>query len=278
MAGGTKFERHASQVIFDPVARDFVVTWSKCNVPDADRLLKRAPASWIPSVSSIVTLYERGMIPSEQIVFAARAIGRAWLAGDRDELDTEGAKKAAELVHDLSSMCVDSSSNSVAMDIGQAMRHLSDEISAVRFSNVDAADFEDEKVLPAISAAASECLGIPGFLSWPPGSKRRRFMFCLNKTERTPVVYSIVALIFDCGACPLLSLSDMRALRMRARSFAPIDRQMDADTILSFASYALGAMREARNSGLSKIGNPITQQELADILSDESSTNTKKEN
>lgn len=275
--GRVKFERQASQVAFDPVSREFVVTWSKCNVPEADRLLKRAPASWMPSVASVVTLYERGRIPPEQVVYAARAVGRAWLAGDRDDLDTEGARKAAELVHDLSSMCVDPSSGSVAMDIGQAMRHLSDEMSSVRFANAEGGEFEDEKVLPAVYRAASECLAIPGFLAWPPESRRRRFMYCLNKNERTQVVYTVVALIFDCGACPLLSLSDARALRMQAKEFAPIDLKPTPETYREFAEYAIGEMRRARSSGSSTIGKQITQQQLADILSEESST-TKKEN
>ena len=140
----TRFERHASQVVFDPVSSSFVVTWEKCSKPMEQRVAAhRDPLVWIPSVSAMATLYDRGCVPHTQTVYAARAVGRAVDAGDREMLDTEGAKKAAELVRDLSSMCVDATSPSVERDIRQAMRHLLDEIAAVRFLNSNARLFDE---------------------------------------------------------------------------------------------------------------------------------------
>ena len=93
----TRFERHASQVVFDPDSSSFVVTWAKCSLPMEERVAShKDPLTWIPSVSAMATLYDRGCVPHTQTVYAARAVGRAVDAGDREMLDTEGAKKAAE--------------------------------------------------------------------------------------------------------------------------------------------------------------------------------------
>lgn len=261
-----RFERNASRIAFDAGSSSFVVTWSKCGRSAEERLAaKRGPENWIPSVSAVTTLYDRGCIPHEQIVYAARAVGKAWSEGDREFLDTDGAKKAAELVADLSSMCVDPSSPVVASDLGQAMRHLLDEIAAVRFADAPAADFEEGAVMPSLEKAAGECLANREFLSWPKASMRKRFLYCLGRKERTDVVYTLVALLFDCGSCPLLSLTDRRALRMRAPR-----GQFDRDGAMSFARFALSRMREAKSEGRSRIKDRMTAQQLTDMLSADS--------
>lgn len=265
--GKIKFERHASQVVFDPASGKFVVTWVKCDRPSEERLTShKDPLRWKPSISAVATLYDRGCVPPEQIVFAARAIGDSWKAGDRDLLDTESAKKAAELVSDLSSMCVNPDSSSVMRDIGQAMRHLLDEMASVRFMNAEQEEFEDATVMPALEKAAQECLKSSDFASWPFPSKRRRFLYCLNRKERSKVAYTLVSLIFDTGSCPLLSLTDRRILRMVAIRESGLEAGFTAETMVSFFRFALGKMREAKAAGKCRLEYRLTQQQLADCV------------
>jgi hypothetical protein len=195
------------------------------------------------------------------------AVGRAWAAGDRDMLDTEGAKKAAELVHDLSTMCVNAASPSVARDVGQAMRHLLDEMAHVRFLNTPADELEESAVMPPLDKSIAECFAQEGFSSWPAPSMRRRFMFCLNKRERTEVAYTLVSLLFDVGSCPLLSLTDRRILRMQAIKSSGIESNYSPESVHAFFSHALLKMREAKADGRPNIGSKMTQQQLADSLS-----------
>lgn len=262
-----RFERHPSQVMFDPSSLQFVVTWAKCGLSSERRLeARRDPLTWVPSVSAVATLYDRGCVPQDQVVYAAMAIGRAWAAGDREDLDTEEAKKAAELVHDLSSMCVDANSQSVARDVGQAMRHLLDEIARVRFMNLVPEDLDGSKVLPPLEKAADECATEDGFWTWPHASMRRRFLFCLNRKERTPVSYTLVSLLFDAGSCPLLSLSDRRTLRMTAFRESGIDASFSNDGVRAFFRSALAKMREMKDSGRTRLGTRMTQKQLADSV------------
>lgn len=271
-----RFERHPSQVMFDPSSLQFVVTWSKCGLLPEKRLeARRDPMTWIPSVSAVATLYDRGCVPQNQIVYAAMAIGRAWTAGDRVDLDTDDAKKAAELVHDLASMCVDANSASVARDVGQAMRHLLDEMARVRFMNAREEDFEEGIVMPALEKATAECLGTEGFCTWPHSSMRRRFLFCLNRKERTPVVYTLVSLLFDTGSCPLLSLSDRRTLRMIAFRGTGLVLTFNMDNASAFFRNALSKMREMKVDGRSSLGARMTQKQLADSVADSSASTEK---
>ena len=266
-----RFERHPSQVMFDPSSSQFVVTWAKCGKPDEERLAaRRDPMTWIPSVGAVATLFDRGCVPPEQVVFAARAIGRAWDAGDRDMLDTEDAKKAAELVHDLSSMCVDASSSSVARDVGQAIRHLIDEMAAVSFMNLRSEDLEDSEVMPALEKASAECLSIDGFGMWTHASMRRRFLYCMNRKERTPVAYTLVSLFFDTGSCPLLSLSDRRTLRMIAFRGTNLALSFTVEHMVGFFKNALSKMREMKASGRCSLIEKMTTKQLADSLADSS--------
>ena len=263
-----RFERHPSQVVFDPTFSSFVVTWSKCGLPDEKRLeARKDPLTWLPSVAAIAALYDRGCVPQNQIVYAAMAVGRAWESGDRDGLDTEGAKKAAELVHDLAYMCVDVTSQAVARDVGQAMRHLLDEMAKVRFMNLKADDFADENVMPSLEKAAGECFSAEGFPTWSQSSMRRRFLFCLNKKERTELAYTLVSLIFDSGSCPLLSLSDRRILRMQSAKHSGMDRGAFSEQSFSeFFSYALNAMRDAKSDGRDSLGLGMARNDFVNSV------------
>ena len=263
-----RFERNASRVVFDPGSRSFVVTWSKCNKTPDERISScKDPARWVPSISAITTLYDRGRVSADQIVFAAKAVGRAWDAGDRDLLDTEEAKKAAELVRDIAEMCPDPSSQSASCDVGQAMRSLLDEIAAVRFSGADISDGAADSVLESMDRAAAECLAEHGFTDWSARDMRRRFLYCLRRKECTDVVYTLVSLLFDAGACPLLSMSDRRTMRLHGLSVSGLDRKFDAETIGSFLRFALGKMRTMKSEGRSRMNVHLTQQQLTDSIS-----------
>jgi len=265
MPSRVRFEKHPSRIIFDPTTSDFVVTWTTCRLTEEQRLASvQDIRSWIPSISAVSTLFDRGCIPQNRIVYAAKAIGRAWAEGDRECLDTCEAKKAAELLSDLSSMCVDPNSPAVARDIWQAMRHLVDEMSIVRFSNTPIEEFSEDLVMPSLQKAISECLEVPSFLTWPPQSMRRRLMFCLNRRERSMVKYTLVSLLFDTGSCPLLSLADKRSIRMQS---AKLYGGLDLDSMCMFCKHALSIMRGMKESGESRLNTRLTPQQLADYVS-----------
>ena len=261
-----RFERNPSQIAFDPASSSYVVTWAKCNIPEERRLeLRKDPLAYMPSIGAMAALYDRGCVPPGRVVYAAESVARAWSAGDREGLDTESAKKAAELVGDLSSMCVDPSSPAVAKDIGQAMRHLLDEMAQVEFAEVNADDF-GQNAIDSLSRAADECFGIPGFGCWPSTSMRRRFLYCLSRRERTKVAYTLVSLLFDYGSCPILSLSDRRALRMQSIKASGIDKEFSASTVKAFFGYAMGEMRKTKELGMCRLNGRMTPQQLVDSL------------
>lgn len=265
------FERHSSRIVFDAASGSFLVSWSKCNRPEAERLAARKdPLIWIPSVLALVTLYDRGCIPPDRIVPLALDIGRAWSAGDREMLDTEGARKAAELVHDISSMCVDADSPAVVRDLGHALRHLLDEIAAVRFASYPRELMDPEKVLFDLEKALDACLANPGFLSWPARSMRKRFIYAMRGST-TDLSVSLVSLLFDTGACPLLSLADRRSLRLRSVKTSGLDESFSRDRVLSFLRFAIDQMVQAKDSDKSCLGTVFTQQQLTDSLTDSSS-------
>lgn len=263
-----RFERHPSQVMFDPELSKYVVTWSKCGKPDHERLAyRRDPMTWVPSIGAVAALFDRGCVPEVRIVDAAKAIGEAWSLGDRDGLDTCDAKQAAELVHDLSSMCVDRSSPSVALDVRHAMIHLVDEMSHVAFMNLEKKELEDGVVIPPLEKAMAECVGLDGFSQWPNTSRRKRFLYCLNRKERTQVAYTMAALLFGTGSCPLLSRSDERTLRAIAMRESEIGSSTDNE-VVAFLKSALSRMRSAKELGRNSIVERMTQKQLADSLVD----------
>lgn len=265
------FERHSSRLVFDAASGDFLVSWSKCNRSETERLAARKdPQTWIPSVLALATLYDRGCISPDRIVPLARAIGRAWSAGDREMLDTEGARKAAELVHDLASLCVDASSPAVIRDLGHALRHLLDEIAAVRFANYPRELMDPEKVLFDLEQALDVCLAHPDFRSWPARSMRKKFIYALRDST-TAFVASLVALLFDTGTCPLLSLADRRALRLRAVQASGLDAQFARDAVCAFFRFAVDQMVQAKDADRTGLGTVFTQQQLADSLTASSS-------
>lgn len=272
-----RFEHNASRVVFDPEARQFVVSWSKCDLSAEDRLLaRRDPLKWIPSVSAVMTLYGRGCVAPDQTVPVALAVGRAWDAGDRDGLDTEEAKKAAEFVRGLAEMYAGSSSPSVCRDVGHALLHLLDEIATVRFMNASLTDEDADRTLRCLGNASLECFAEPDFANWSGRAMRRRFLYCLGRRERTDVAYTLLALLFDTGFCPLLSLSDRRTLRMHCIAASGLDREFGHGAVVEFFRFALDKMRDMKANGRSALGMKLTQQQFADSLlaSDESSAKT----
>lgn len=264
---GVRFERNPSQVVFNPEIASYVVTWAKCNLSQEERVAKQKDRlKWRPSVSAMASLFDRGRVEKENTVAAARAVGEAWRAGDRYLIDTDGAKKATELVADLSGMCVDPRSQDVIRDIGQALRHLVDEIALARFISEPETSFDESKIVPSLEKAAGECLSIAEFATWPAPSQRRRFLYCLNKHERSRVAYTLVSLLFDTGACPLLSLSDSRALRTVALAESKLEQEFSAEGMGRFFRIALSKMQEARRDPSIRLKDMLTQQQFSDCV------------
>ena len=266
-ANRVRFERHASQVVFDPDSSSYVVTWAKCGIAEDERLRLRKDANgWIPSVSAMAELYDRGVVSGDRVVPAALAISAAYGSGDRVGLDTETSRRAAELVGEIARMGSDSSSPSDSADLGHAIRGLIDEMAEVRFRNSSMDDFSEDS-LSALEKAAEECMSVPDFTEWPPKSMRRRFLYCLKNRNRTPLSYTMASLIFDCGTCPLLTSQDRRALRMQSLKASAMEAGMfSKESIASFFAHALGVMRDAKSEGKTSLGIRMTQQEFADSV------------
>lgn len=256
-----RFERNASRVVFDPGSRSFVVTWSKCNKTADERISSRKDQlRWLPSVGAVTTLYDRGVVKLEQNVCAAAAIGRAWDAGDRELLDTEEAKKAAALVRDVASVC--GNATSAPYDAGLAIRHLVDEMSAVRFSEAEITREIVDGVLKRLDKAAEECLSVDGIRDWSPRDIRRKFLFCMKRKECTELVYSLLSLLFGTGACPLLSMSDRLMIRERGIASSGLSDSFDCLTVGRFFRSAANQMLDMKNNGLDRLNERPTQRQV----------------
>ena len=263
-------ETHPSRVVFDPVSSSFVVTWAKCDRPENERVLAhKNPAVWIPSVSSIAELYDRGKIKGVQIIYAARSIGRALEAGDRHLLDTDAAKCAAEMVSRLEACRRDEKTQSACRDIGQSIRNLLDEIARVKFMGLSEGDLGNEAV-DILDRAFVKCFHIHGFCGWPMPSKRRRMLYEIKSRDRSEVVYAAVALLFDTGPCPILSMKNRRALRIKAVDESHIDSGMTPDSVHKFFSYIVSVMSEMKKAGDIDVPFCVTQQEMSDMVTSSS--------
>lgn len=240
-AGRVRFERNASRIVFDPQSACFVVTWIKCDRPEEERVSGRQdPVKWVPSIHALVDLFDRGKVAHSQILPMAKAIGRAWSLGDRESLDTESAKYAAELVSQLASTYTTESQDDIATDIGQAIKCLSEEIARVRFMLTSFDDVSVNKTLDSLKRAVSECLAIPGYATWSNESQRRRFLFSLSKKERTELVYSIAALLFRCGACPLVPMGERKELRY--------DDEISSSKINNYLEWVMQLFRDVQSA------------------------------
>lgn len=247
-----RFERHPSQVVFDPSSSSFVVTWSKCGKPVSERLASgKNPLAWIPSISAIVELCDRGCVHREWAIPAAKAVARAWDAGDRCGLDTDDAKKAAELVRDLSYVYTVSSDSTAYTDVWQAIRCLIDAMAKVRFMSLPLGEFEDDRIMPAIDKAVSECFTCDEFAVWQKSSMRRKFLYGIKRKDRTMVVYTLAALLFDSGACPILSIKDKYCLRVDSLEYSGLSADFSTTATIRFLKHALSVMREAKAKCLS---------------------------
>jgi hypothetical protein len=133
----------------------------------------------------------------------ARTVKEAWKTGDRYLLDTDEARKAAELVADLADSKPD------AIDICAALVDLQNAIAKVRLSNTPLEAFD---VLPACTAALEKCYGIPEFIGWSVQAQRRRFLYELQRKDRTSVTYTLMGLYFKHGATPLLTSKQRQEL------------------------------------------------------------------
>lgn len=133
----------------------------------------------------------------------ARTVMEAWNTGDRYLLDTDDARKAAELVADLAKTKPDN------IDICAALLDLSNEIARVRMINTPLAAFD---VLATCSETITKCFQVPDFKDWPPQSQRRRFLYELGRKDRNTVTYTLMDLYFGYGATPLLTTKQRQEL------------------------------------------------------------------
>lgn len=223
------------------------MTWTKCGRPVGERVLAGASTlSWLPSVAAVAELFDRGCVFGESVLPAARAVARAYDAGDRAGLDTDAAKRAAEIV-----MAV-ATADAVQDDASSALRGLVDAIAAARLASEPEESLSDAAVLPPLARAAAECLREEGaqFNEWSQSSKRRRFLYCLRRRERTPAAYTLASLLFATGACPLLGSRGRKAASLAAFRESGVDPlRLTEDGCAAFLRSALRMLREAHATG-----------------------------
>jgi len=268
-----RFERMPARITLDPGLGFYVVTWSKCGESEERRLsASKDPAIWMPSVSAVAELFDRGCVSQDRIIPAAVSVRRAWEAGDRLNLDTEGARNAASFVSAVLSMRADSSEQSFARDVWKAMRSLADEIAMARFVSEPSGSFAEDAVMPVMERAIAESSAEEGFLSWNPQCRRRRLLYAVRKRDATPVVYTLTSLLFDTGSCPLLPMLARRSVRAAAGAESGFFGSVgfSAEKATAFVASALRIMREANESGLPSPSTKMTQQQLADSVSSSS--------
>lgn len=259
------FERHPTQIAYDASTDAFVVRWSKKNGSKVEPDISK----WRPSIGAVTTLYDRGKVESGQVLAAAKAIGCAWDLGDREYLDSEGCKKAAETIRDMSNVEKgDVKFNEKDMKL--LIRRLLDEMAAVRFMYEPQRNFSKEAMIPMVKAI-DRCYNTPGFADWPAISRRRKFLLCLKKRECTGVVYTIAALLFDTGACPLLSSMDRRTVRVMAMEKSNIQNDNGRDAMVEFVEYSMTKIREAKAAGECRIMGSLTQQQFSDTITSQHS-------
>lgn len=228
-----KFERRPRKVMY--VQGDDIYRATMDTVT-ASRRLPVDKRKRLVGVAAAVTFWERvdmhpvsnGEISVARCMACARTVKEAWLAGDRYMLDTDGARKAAEIVADLADTKPDD------MDICEALIDLSNEIAKVRLANTRLEEFD---ILNECVDAIGKCYAVEGFADWTKKSQRRRFMFELPRKARTPVTQTLMGLYFAVGETPLLTLKQRKDMIGADRGEGPAGAER-------FFSYCIRKMTE----------------------------------
>ena len=187
-----KFEKRTRKVMYVASADIYRATAGVVTSRDRAPL---DPKRHLVGIAAAVTFWDN-VDRRDHCLGCARTIKAAWQAGDRYLLDTDDARKAAELVADLADTKPD------AIDICAALVDLLNAIAKVRLSNTPMESFD---VLGACTEAISKCLAVPEFGSWSVQAQRRRFLYELPRKDRSTVTYTLMGLYFRHGATPLLT-------------------------------------------------------------------------
>lgn len=217
-----KFEKRTRKVVY--VESCDIYRATSCVVTSRTRT-PLDPRRHLVGVAAAVTFWDN-VDRRNHCLGCARTVKEAWLAGDRYLLDTDDARKAAELVADLADSRPD------AIDICAALLDLLNAIAKVRLSNTPMEAFD---VLAACTEAIGKCYAIPEFCGWSPQAKRRRFLYELPRKDRTNVVHTLMGLYFEHGATPLLTSKQRQSLMT-------LDRGVGVDGAVRFFDNCLRQM------------------------------------
>lgn len=214
-----KFEKRPRKVIYlsnEDIYRatsDAVTAKDRAPIAEKRRLV---------GIATAVTYWDN-VDRREHCLGCARTIKEAWLAGDRYLLDTDEAKKAAELVTDLADTKPD------AIDICSALMDLLNAIAKVRLADTKMEDFEVQQIC---TDAITKCFETPGYTEWSGQARRRRFLYELKRKHRTPVTYTLMGLYFEYGATPLLTAKQRHELMSLDRGEGPEGASLFFDNCL----------------------------------------------
>ena len=194
-----KFEKRTKRVMYVGLSDIYRVTSDPVT---SKRRAPLDPRRHLVGVATAVTFWDN-VDRREHCLGCAKTIKEAWVTGDRYLLDTDEARKAAELVADLADTKPD------AIDICAALLDLQNAIAKVRLANTPLEAFD---VLDVCSAAINKCYAVPDFKGWSAQAQRRRFLYELQRKDRTTVTYTLMGLYFKHGATPLLTIKQRQEL------------------------------------------------------------------
>jgi hypothetical protein len=203
-----KFEKRTRKVVYVEACNIYRVTF---DVVTSRSRTPLDPKRHLVGVAAAVAFWDN-VDKRNHCLGCARTVKEAWNAGDRYLLDTDDARKAAELVADLADMKPD------AIDICAALIDLMNAIAGVRMSNTSLEEFD---ILAACTDAAKRCYEIDGFGGWTVQARRRRFLYELPRKDRTNVAYTLMGLYFEYGATPLLTSRQRQELMSLDRGEGP---------------------------------------------------------
>lgn len=227
------FERLARRVIYVPDGEGkeekacYLATNGKVGAPERKPL---DPARRRVGIAAALT-YWTNVDKREHCFACARTIAESYALGDRWLLDTEEAKKAAEIVCSLVRNPPES------MDVCAALIDLSDEIAKVRLAKTQPEDFE---VFEILQEAAAKCREIEGYESWNAHARQRRFVYVIPRAGRTEVVKTLVGLMFGIGDTDLVTTHQRHELLNLPKMGT------DIDSLVRYASDCISKITEYR--------------------------------
>ena len=187
-----RFEKKSCRVVYLEKDEIFRVTIDPVGVRNR-RVLN--PAKNLVGVAAAISYWDSACRKGSCLA-CARTVREAWNAGDRFRLDTDKARKAAELVADLAETKPDD------RDICSALIDLSNAIAEVLLDDTPIEAFD---VLQVCREAMEACCRTDGFAAWPAVSQRKKFMYSLGHKDRNNVMLTLMGLYFKYGSTPLVT-------------------------------------------------------------------------